>query len=210
MNDPKCCEGREMPEKSYRKSSVGILAYGSLVSDPGQEIERARTHVIEGVRTPFNVEFARSSTGRGGAPTLVPVKSGGAQVSGQVFVINLPETEAKNILYRREINKVGTDRIYKPPGKEVVIERLTNFADIGVVLYVKNISNIEPLTAKKLADLAIKSVKMKSCRDGIKYLIDVKKNRIVTALSQEYEAEILREKKCSTLEEARTKILAEL
>jgi len=54
------------------------LAYGSLIDDPGSEIQPVIARLIEGVETPFKVEFARSSEKRDGAPTLVPVKEGGA------------------------------------------------------------------------------------------------------------------------------------
>jgi hypothetical protein len=48
--------------------TVGILTYGSLIGDPGPEIEEVRTRTIEGLTTPFSVEFARmSGKTRGGA-----------------------------------------------------------------------------------------------------------------------------------------------
>jgi hypothetical protein len=51
---------------------IGILAFGSLIDDPGEEI----ANVISGdpiiVETPFPVEYGRFSLSRGGAPTLVP------------------------------------------------------------------------------------------------------------------------------------------
>jgi hypothetical protein len=50
------------------KASVGILAYGSLIDNPGREIEAALVGRKPNVRTPFGVEFGRSSIKRGGAP----------------------------------------------------------------------------------------------------------------------------------------------
>ncbi|GAA4131236.1 hypothetical protein ACFFTN_26415 [Aminobacter aganoensis] len=55
--------------------AVGILAYGSLIGDPGAEIEPAITSRIACL-TPFPVEFARQSRTRKGAPTLVPSERG--------------------------------------------------------------------------------------------------------------------------------------
>ena len=52
---------------------IGILAYGSLIDDPGDEIKPLVKQKIEGVETPFAIEFARSSKSRNGAPTLIPV-----------------------------------------------------------------------------------------------------------------------------------------
>lgn len=186
---------------------VGILAYGSLIGDPGEEIERARIGTVDGVLTPFRVEFARKSRCRGGAPTLVPVGDGGARVLGQVFVLNTPENEGADCLWRREINQVGSGRTYKAPKNigpdHVVVRRRKNFAGIDVVLYTEIAANIEPLTAANLARLAIESVnKSEPGRDGISYLIAAKRNGIKTALSRDYEAEILRLSECADLTEA--------
>ena len=59
--------------------AVGILAFGSMAGEPGAELAGAVTRRIA-VQTPFAVEFARSSRTRDGAPTLVPVREGGAHV----------------------------------------------------------------------------------------------------------------------------------
>ena len=59
----------------HPRSSVGILAYGSLIADPGVEIGPLIVRRIETL-TPFSVEFARFSATRGGAPTAVPHSSG--------------------------------------------------------------------------------------------------------------------------------------
>lgn len=86
---------------------VGILAYGSLISDPGREIKAATIRTIADIETPFAVEFARSSYSRGGAPTLVPVSSGGSKVRSKIIVVDALAEDATNMLYRREIHKVG-------------------------------------------------------------------------------------------------------
>ena len=50
----------------------GILAYGSILFDPKEKINKAKTATSDTV-TPFSVEFARvSGDSRGFAPTLVP------------------------------------------------------------------------------------------------------------------------------------------
>lgn len=191
---------------------VGILAYGSFIPDPGWEIENARTRIIRDVETPFCIEFARKSKGRMGAPTLVPVEVGGARVRGQVFEMNLSEKEATDVLYRREINKVGSDKKYKRPdtpgGDSVLVERIPDFAGLDVVLYTKIAANIDKLTPDKLACYAIGSVTKDNLgRDGITYLLDAKKARIQTPLSADYEAAILRRTGCETLEHAREQLL---
>lgn len=203
-----------MTEETQERPTVGILAYGSLISDPREEIEKAHTRIIHNVITPFHIEFARSSDRRGGAPTLVPVTSGGAHVKGQVFEMDVSEAKSVDILYRREIGKVGDmTRTYRRPnpvtGNTVLVERLVNFAGLDVVLYTQIAATITPLTAKHLAELAIASVaKAPAGLDGISYLSAAKENGIKTALSPAYEAEILKETRCKSLDEALEKLLA--
>ena len=52
---------------------IAILAYGSLIDEPGEELENCIVNRLGPILTPFKVEYARSSRTRGGAPTLVPV-----------------------------------------------------------------------------------------------------------------------------------------
>jgi hypothetical protein len=88
---------------------IGILAFGSLIDHPGKEIEamEIRSERRQEVETPFAVEFARSSRGRAGAPTLVP-HSQGSKVKANVIVIHSSTLEyAKDCLWRRELNNVG-------------------------------------------------------------------------------------------------------
>jgi hypothetical protein len=107
------------------KPRYGIFGFGSLISDPGEELTKA-TGRRQDLETPFAVEYGRSSNTRGGAPTLVPVKTGGAKVKATVFVPkdSISEQEAENILYRRELHKVGSGRTYDPsakPGKNSIV-----------------------------------------------------------------------------------------
>lgn len=188
-------------------SSVGILAYGSLISHPDAEIEAACIDIRTGITTPFHVESARSSRSRGGAPTLVPVHSGGMAVTGQIFVLDMPEEDAVHALYRREINKVGSGCRYSPPREvhenTVQVKSLKNFAGLDVVLYTDIAANIEPLTPQELARRALESVRIVSPgRDGISYLIAARKHGIRTALSDDYEMEILRRSGDGSLEDA--------
>ena len=192
-----------MTEETQERPTVGILAYGSLISDPREEIEKAHTRIIHNVITPFHIEFARSSDRRGGA-----------HVKGQVFEMDVSEAKSVDILYRREIGKVGDmTRTYRRPnpvtGNTVLVERLVNFAGLDVVLYTQIAATITPLTAKHLAELAIASVaKAPAGLDGISYLSAAKENGIKTALSPAYEAEILKETRCKSLDEALEKLLA--
>src|SRR5262245_13756680 len=160
-------------------ASIGILAYGSLISRPGPEIEPHILRRKENVLTPFCVEFARSSRTRGGAPTLVPVSKGGGHVLAQILVLNLSEQEAKDRLWRRETDKVGHGghyrHLHKPGPNTLVIDTYTNLANIEFVLAARFAATIPVPTPEHLAELAINSVLHAAAgRDGITYLMEAK------------------------------------
>jgi len=191
-------------------ATVGILGYGSLLSDTGEEVMDAHIRTIRDIETPFRVEFARSSKGRGGAPTLVPVEEGGAPADGVICVVDVSAKRGADVLYRREINKVSSDRRYDPVRatnpKSVKVRRLPGFRGIDIVFYTELEADIHPRKGLVLACLAIGSVvRTDKGWDGISYLIDAKRNGVETTLIEEYEAEILRQSVCTSLEEARQK-----
>ena len=190
---------------------IGILAYGSLIDNPGPELGPNTVAKIKDVYTPFMVEFARKSQSCNYAPTLVPVTEGGASVKGVILILRdgISETEAKNMLWRRETNCFDTRKIYQPhanPGdNKVYAEPLEHFKGINVVYYTRIAANIQPLTPAHLAKLAIQSVSLKKKdqeRDGISYLINAKANGIQTPLMPAYEQEILQRMNAKNLEEA--------
>ncbi len=180
---------------------IGILAYGSLIEDPGVELEPLISKKIIGIETPFNIEFARSSRSRDGAPTVVPVKNGGAPVKAVILVMkeNVGIEEAKDLLWRRETRKENTDRHYtnplNPTENQVVVDIIKNLGGIETVLYTKIGSNIHSPSPEKLAKLAIESAKRESGntgKDGISYLISLKRQNISTPLMSEYENYIMK------------------
>jgi len=190
---------------------IGILGYGSLISNPGSEIEAAMTGRIPGVQTPFRVEFSRTSRVREGAPTLVPVATGGGHVQGVVLVLHesTTETEAQDMLYRRERNRVGTTDLYTDMDPahpdSAVLGRLDNFAGLTVVFHAALRPNIEDPAPGHLAQLAIASARLPSGdvhRDGISYLLDAKRDGVMTPLMPGYEEEILRRTGANSLAEA--------
>lgn len=193
--------------KNMRK--LGILAYGSLIEDPGVEIEPL---VVDRrmATTPFKVKFARySGKTRGGAPTLAPVRSGGAFVKAKVLVLNdrVPVDEATDRLWRRETGKVATGRLYlasRSP-RAVRIKALKNFAGVEIVLYTDFYAKgkIRRPEAKNLALRAIKSVvKADVGKDGITYLRCRRDEGIETPLMHEYEKALLKKVGASSLEDA--------
>jgi len=191
--------------------AIGILAYGSLKNHPGKEIEPKIVKRLDNVQTPFKVEFARSSTTRYGAPTLIPVKEGGQANFAQILVLDdsIDEKTASNMLWRREADRTDSGQEYKKPSvpdaDDIVIEKLTDFHNIPTVLYTAIQSNIPTLSPRKLAELAIQSAEYKAvlkARDGISYLMDVKTSGVQTPLMDAYEKEILTILNAATLEEA--------
>src|SRR5258708_6139638 len=137
------------------EGSLGILAFGSLIDNPGAEIEAALVGRRLNIRTPFGVEFARSSNKRGGAPTLVPLEQGGTPVLAQILLVNVSEQEAKDRLWRREIDRVGQGGHYtrhaNPGPDTLIIDRYESFEAVGLVLAARFASTIVPLTAARLA-----------------------------------------------------------
>jgi len=96
------------PKGRSQKAKVGILAYGSLITDPGAEISPKIVMRIK-AQTPFPVEYGRLSQTRGGAPTLVP-HSQGAPVAGEILVMDasVSADDARDMLWRRERRKTGS------------------------------------------------------------------------------------------------------
>jgi hypothetical protein len=125
---------------SRGKPRYGIFGFGSLINDPGAELTKA-TVSRQDLETPFAVEYGRSSNTRGGAPTLVPVKTGGAKVKATVFMLkdSISEQEAEDVLYRRELHQVGSGRTYDPsakPGKNsIVIAAWPNLIGLKKIFY---------------------------------------------------------------------------
>jgi len=192
------------------KKTVGILAYGSLIADPGWEIEEVRAETIKGIATPFHIEYARSSTGRGGAPTFVPYKGGG-EVFAQIFIVDTSVENAADRLYRREIDAVGSDRNYKhsenPGQNTIIVDRLEGQFGLDVVLYTRIAATIDEPNAVKLAQLAVKSVaEADPGRDGITYLMKAMEAGINTPLTEAYADEIKRITGSSDLSDALTKV----
>ena len=196
-------------------TSIGILAYGSLIKDPGSKLSVEISSIKNDIKTPFNVEFARYSSKRGGAPTLIPVEFGGTPVNAKILVLkeHITEEQAMDMLYRRETHQVDSTQAYRPcrtPGTNTVcINKLRDFHQVGVVLYTSIAPNINDteLTPTNLAFKAIESVgRAAKGKDGISYLIGVKSNGIRTPLSEEYEEEIKKQSQTRSLEEALEKL----
>lgn len=189
-------------------NKVGILAFGSLIMDPGEEIAPKITKRIK-CTTPFGVEYGRySGETRGGAPTLVPHRNGGP-VNAVILVLDdsITEDVARDMLWRRERRKTGTREKYfkgENPGS-VLVSSLTETNCVKTVFFTDfnpsgKISNPE---AAVLAREAIASVKKAGeGKDGITYLMNNIAAGIETTLTRAYHDEILKQTKTHSLVEA--------
>ena len=177
-------------------AGVGILAYGSLINDPGPEIEPLIERRIQ-TTTPFPVEYGRLSRTRGGSATVVPYSSG-CPVKAEVLV--LPESvsldEAKNLLWRRETRREESKQKYKEIASPnaVVIRDKTEFCGLRHVFYTDfdpcgKISSPDPgVLARAAVDSVMAAPRGK---DGISYLMQLVEAGVVTALTPSYQKQIL-------------------
>jgi hypothetical protein len=201
-----------MNSSNERGGRVGILAYGSLLEEPGSDLAPLIVERISGTQTPFRIEFFRSSPMRGGAPTVVPVQNAGAAVRGTVLVLDdsVSIEDARDLLWRRETRREGTGQRYQEPTdtadpNQMLAMDLPGFAGLGVVLYARFGPTLSNPTPEELAELAIRSVGTDAGRkglDGISYLISLKRQGIVTPLMPAYEQAVLRNTGTARLEEA--------
>lgn len=190
---------------------LGILAYGSLIEDPGVELKPLISEKIGDIETPFNIEFARSSQSRDGAPTVVPVENIGEPVNAVILVLSedVELENAKDLLWRRETINEKSAKHYtnplNPTANQVVVDVINNLGGIATVLYTKIGANIDSPTPEKLADLAVESARLESGsngKDGISYLLSLKRQNISTPLMPEYEKNILKILGVNKLEDA--------
>jgi hypothetical protein len=195
--DPRCC---------HPKKKIGILAFGSLVTDPGTEL-RSRIAMRIKTKSPFSVEYARISQTRGGAPTLVPHESG-APVSAEILVLDddTSVAEATGMLWRRERRREGTGDTYSrgTADNSVLVEEFHDAPCVSTVLYTDfNPTGKNSYTAAELAKRAIRSVAAAPPgMDGITYLMNMIHSGIETPLTAAYKTEILKQTVTLTLEEA--------
>jgi len=185
---------------------VAILAYGSLVADPGDELAPL-VDERRGCTTPFAVEFARLSPCRDHAPVLTVVAEGeGEPVAGTLLVLKAGTSveRATRRLWRRETHQVGSAKL--PLGVDRHhIRMLTNLDGIDVVLHWQAEANYPRPEAAGLARRAIESARGEAGqarKDGISYLAQVVEAGIRTRLTDAYVAALLEQTGTDSLEAA--------
>ena len=188
------------------KKKLGILAFGSLLSNPGKEISR---HIVERIpyTTPFRLEYVMCSTLQGDPPTLGRWQ-GGKRVQTFILLLDIDATE-KGLAMAKEI-------LRKQVGGSISVKWDERSRDFRTLIYhsLRPKGIALPPSPRKLARLAVRSVVV--CkemgvpqRNGIRYLLNNIENGIITPLTEEYKKEILLVTRTETLEEAKRKLLRE-
>lgn len=185
---------------------VAILAYDSLVTDPGEEL----APLIAERRpclTPFPVEFARLAPELNHGPVLTVVGVGeGDPVAGSLLVLT-PGTSvetATRCLWRRVTQQIGSAKL--PLGADRHrVRMIGGLAGLDVTLYWQAEANYPRPEAAGLARRAIESATGEAGRarqDGISYLAQVVAAGIRTRLTEGYVAALLAATHTTSLEAA--------
>jgi hypothetical protein len=179
-----------LPDRAVPQRQVAIMAYGSVIHDPGPAIRRL---VVERrrCRTPFPVEFARVSPRWGGGPVLVPCSRGGP-VDGVLLVLSpgIGIGGAVELLRQREGLPGGRGIVeVAVPGELLVIA-----ASLPLNL------RQQDMTPAALARRAIASVSH-GPRNGVLYLRQVLRAGVRTPLTGAYELALLELSGAPSLEE---------
>lgn len=185
-------------------SGIGVLAYGSLIRDPGPGLSpliARRTPTT----TPFPVEYARLSRTRGGAPTIVPHPQGG-HVRAELIALaeSVSLQEAKSRLWRRETRREESSEDYRDSQSPnaVLVRDHGAYGGLNNVLYTdfNPAGKLDAPNAEALARAAIGSVaNAPAGKDGISYLKDLLDDGVVTPLTASYRDQILALTGCSSL-----------
>jgi hypothetical protein len=202
------------PRVAHPKLPFGVLAYGSLIGDPGPEL-KPKIRMRLKTTTPFPVEFGRYSKTRGDAPTLVP-HEGGAPVSAEIFILDAsvsPE-EATDMLWRRERHREGSGETYVrgTSAGSVLVDETADFPIVTTVLYsnFNQAGKVQHPSPEELAEHAIASVQTaKPGEDGISYLKNAIEAGIQTPLTAAYQDEILKRTNTQSLDQAISKLNTE-
>ncbi len=186
---------------------VGVLAYGSLIDDPGAELAPLIVERRPGIETPFRIEFARRAATRAGAPTLAPVELGGATVTGVLLVLDpaVPVATAKDVVARRELHVVGSGVAYDPAATPLRFAEHPGLGGVELVLSVALPATLVEPTPAELAGYAIASAQGAigaARKDGISYLAGVRAAGIATPLTEPYAAAVLAATGAASLDEA--------
>ena len=176
---------------------VAILAYGSLIADPGTAL---RPFIVERIprQTPFPVEFGRASRRWGGGPVLVPHPAG-RPVAGMLLVLRAAVGLGRAVdLLREREGLAGGDGVVEVamPGEHQVI----------AASLPRNLSAPE-MQPEALARRAAASART-GPRNGVAYLRGLLDVGIRTPLTDAYAASVMALAGAGSLEEAEGRLVA--
>lgn len=182
---------------------IGIYAYGSLIERPGEDIKPLIEEYIDHV-SPWPIEYARSSSSREGAPTVVIFRSG-SHVNGKILRLSL-ELNERNL---QKVIYIVHEREERPGMNYIKTMTLGKFS---AVVYCDIPATISNPTPDILAQLAINSVKAcqekgKLEKNGIRYLLENINRGVITPLTESYKAKILEKTGTNNLEEAELSLI---
>ncbi len=174
-----------------RQRRIAVLAYGSLIHQPGAGLALLIASV-EPCRTPFPVEYGRASRRWHGGPVLVPHERG-APVDGALLMLadDVDLGTAVDLLAAREGLESGRGVVeVDMPGDRLVI----------AASLPRNLPapDMEP---DALARRAVESARH-DARNGVAYLNGAMRSGIVTPASEAYAERILERVGATSLDEA--------
>lgn len=185
---------------------IAIYGYGTLLVDAGPDLQPLIVDRIPHP-SPRPVEYARLSKSRGNSPAVAFTDQGGI-VTGQILVLDLPDTQEK----RDKVANSLWIREGRPPWAAI---RTMSAAGIKTIYYVDLEPTIPNPNPKLLADLAITSVAKCAemgnvAKNGIRYLREAMGVGVVTPLTPAYEEAILAKLRAKDLIEAEEIALARI
>lgn len=184
--------------QAYGAHNLAVFAYGSLLSDPGEQIA---PHIITRIPcpSPWPIEYARRAKLRGNGPTLVIHQAGGI-VQGKILVLDIRASGLDTL------SKWLWEREGQPPRERIKRMECNGF---GCVLYcdLEPTLRDEELEPGSLAAWAIESVHRSPMRNAIRYLAQNIEQGIITPLTHAYRDAILRRTGAVDLKEAEKIVL---
>jgi hypothetical protein len=185
---------------------IAVLAYGSLLAHPGDWFGQNMETLVR-CKTPFGVEYLGCSQRRCGAPTLTRSKDS-MPVYGGLIVVR--EKDAANqLIDLKEVRK----RLAEREGTSNPNNIKDDIEYLGYRLVYSDFRAIfNSPTPAELSKAAVESV-ARCYKDGhvfmngIRYLRENIEWGVITNLTRDYEATILRDAGAKTLDDAEQKLV---
>jgi hypothetical protein len=184
-------------DSPVRQPRIAILAYGSLLDEPGPELA-ALTTGREPFTTPFPVEYGRASERWNGGPVLVPHPQGGP-VEGALLLLaaGVELGQAVEVLRARE----------GAPDARGIVEVATERPLTVLAASLPRNLPLPDMEPARLAERAARSV-AGGPRNGVAYLRRAMASGVRTPRTAAYARALLEMSGAATLEVAERRLLA--